>query len=527
MAVALQTEAQNLSFASTDDVLRDAEDAFPAIFSVEAPRDVLGGLWSGIKCVLSGVLVGLAGVIAQPIEGARDAGVVGCFKGLGTGLLVGVFFSITGLCTGVFQALRGVAATPRAICMASRGWAWDSESATWKEPKVYSLPEEAEVLIGDDEAEEREQQEQLPRRRVVDTFYYDQLGVATNASQKEIRRAYFQKSRQCHPDKTSEENAKERFQAISEAYQVLSDAARRQEYDQRGRDAKEGFIDAKVFFSVLLGADALAPYIGRLRITEMFGQDFFERPGLNDTEFSQARRQVKLAVTLAEKLDCIRSGDRGKLQEARDEAQGILEKDPSLQRFISEIAWVYSNRADWYLASYTNTLGSWSMGAVSSRAHGRGREASQQAHTAKLALHSFWKLRRIVQEADEKEKAEKAEQKQESRAEKEEESKAPAEQERHKADEIEELPVSISSALPTFMETFWSLSSHDITSTLDKVLERVLRDGSIDVAARCERARALRELAEALQQTTKEAAAEKGGECQRFEKAFMASVARD
>eukprot|EP00913_Durusdinium_trenchii_P022248 g20903.t1 len=163
MAVALQTEA------STDDVLRDAEDAFPAIFSVEAPRDVLGGLWSGIKCVLSGVLVGLAGVIAQPIEGARDAGVVGCFKGLGTGLLVGVFFSITGLCTGVFQALRGVAATPRAICMASRGWAWDSESATWKEPKVYSLPEEAEVLIGDDEAEEREQQEQLPRRRVART----------------------------------------------------------------------------------------------------------------------------------------------------------------------------------------------------------------------------------------------------------------------------------------------------------------------------------------------------------------------
>eukprot|EP00913_Durusdinium_trenchii_P010745 g10080.t1 len=68
---------------------------------------------------------------------------------------------------------------------------------------------------------------------------------------------------------------------------------------------------------------------------------------------SFARRQVKLAVTLAEKLDCIRSGDRGKLQEARDEAQGqsILEKDPSLQRFISEIAWVYSNRADWFLGS--------------------------------------------------------------------------------------------------------------------------------------------------------------------------------
>ena len=58
----------------------------PVLFPVQAPRDVLadtpqscdsfflqvkrsqGGLWSGIKCVLGGVLVGLAGLIAQPIE---------------------------------------------------------------------------------------------------------------------------------------------------------------------------------------------------------------------------------------------------------------------------------------------------------------------------------------------------------------------------------------------------------------------------------------------------------------------------
>ncbi|CAJ1432358.1 unnamed protein product, partial [Effrenium voratum] len=233
----------------------------------ESWYDVLGGLWSGIKCVLSGVLVGLAGVIAQPIEGARDAGVLGCFRGVGIGLLVGAFFSITGLCTGVFQAVRGVAATPRAICMASRGWTWDAETGTWNEPKVYSLPEEAEeVLAGEDD----EGEEEVPRR-VVDSYYYDQLGVPSNASQQEIRRAYFQKSRQCHPDKTTEADAKERFQAVSEAYQVLSDPKRRRDYDSRGR-SQQGFIDAKIFFSVLLGADALAPFIGRLRISEMFGQ---------------------------------------------------------------------------------------------------------------------------------------------------------------------------------------------------------------------------------------------------------------
>eukprot|EP00439_Symbiodinium_sp_Y106_P015759 s1009_g2.t1 len=278
MAAALPIHNVSSGQARAEEVLRDAEEALPVLFPVQAPRDVLGGLWSGIKCVLGGVLVGLAGLIAQPIEGAREEGVLGCFRGVGLGLLAGLFFAITGLCTGVFQTLRGVAATPRAICMAGRGWRWDAQSGTWTEPKAYSLLEEAdEVLVEDGEpsGETAERKERTGRpTRVADTFYYDQLGVATDASQQEIRRAYFQRSRQCHPDKTSEENAKERFQSISEAYQVLSDKQRRRNYDLHGRDGKgEGFIDAKVFFDVLLGADALAPYVGRLRITEVLGQD--------------------------------------------------------------------------------------------------------------------------------------------------------------------------------------------------------------------------------------------------------------
>ena len=74
---------------------------------------------------------------------------------------------------------------------ASRGWSWDGETGTWSAPKVYSLPEEAAELSAEEEPP-------AARRRVVhvvDSFYYDQLGVATNASQKEIRQAYFQKSR--------------------------------------------------------------------------------------------------------------------------------------------------------------------------------------------------------------------------------------------------------------------------------------------------------------------------------------------
>ena len=43
------------------------------------------------------------------------------------------------------------------------------------------------------------------------------------------------------------------------------------------------------------------------------------------------------------------------------------------------------------------------------------------------------------------------------------------------------------SALQRRPRTFWSLSSHDITGTLDKVIERVLKDASISAESRCER----------------------------------------
>merc|ERR1719424_361727 len=58
----------------------------------------------------------------------------------------------------------------------------------------------------------------------------------------------------------------------------------------------------------------------------------------------------------------------------------------------------------------------------------------------------------------------------------------------------EELCESFTNALPTFVETFWSLTAHDITGTLDKVIERVLGDQSITIDERQRRAEALQEL---------------------------------
>lgn len=65
--------------------------------------------------------------------------------------------------------------------------------------------------------------------------YYQSLGVSKTASQDEIKKAYRKLARQHHPDvNPNDKKAEERFKEINEAYEVLSDADKRQKYDQFG-----------------------------------------------------------------------------------------------------------------------------------------------------------------------------------------------------------------------------------------------------------------------------------------------------
>lgn len=63
--------------------------------------------------------------------------------------------------------------------------------------------------------------------------YYKILGVEKNASSEEIKKAYHQLAHKYHPDKAGGDEKK--FKEINEAYQVLSDPKKRQQYDQFGR----------------------------------------------------------------------------------------------------------------------------------------------------------------------------------------------------------------------------------------------------------------------------------------------------
>ena len=69
--------------------------------------------------------------------------------------------------------------------------------------------------------------------------YYEILGVDRNASEQDIKKAYRRLARKYHPDlnKDDPKTAEEKFKEVNEAYQTLSDADKRAQYDQLGHDA--------------------------------------------------------------------------------------------------------------------------------------------------------------------------------------------------------------------------------------------------------------------------------------------------
>lgn len=65
-----------------------------------------------------------------------------------------------------------------------------------------------------------------------DKDFYKSLGVASDASESEIKKSYRKLAKDLHPDKNPGDSAAEqRFKEVSEAYSVLSDAGQRKEYD--------------------------------------------------------------------------------------------------------------------------------------------------------------------------------------------------------------------------------------------------------------------------------------------------------
>ena len=104
-------------------------------------------------------------------------------------------------------------------------------------------------------------------RNVVDTTFYDLLGVGVDATPAALKKSYYRLARECHPDKHADPAKAAQFQELSNAYQTLFDEERRATYDAFGQDSSQNadaYADPKQVFAATFGGPEFEPWVGIL-----------------------------------------------------------------------------------------------------------------------------------------------------------------------------------------------------------------------------------------------------------------------
>ena len=480
---------QNPDGAGPSQEDEDEEEMMAAMGSMfSRPRNLGDGVASGLKVAAAGVLGGVASLVAMPVmetvQGARESGAKGAAKGLAVGLGKGVATCAVGVVAGpvagVVQIGRGAAHTPEAIAASSKGKQWDSEKRKWID---YSLPDEAAEVA----AAEAEMAERKGGRggAVADTSFYEMLGVAPEATEGEIKKGYMKKARLMHPDKNPDDpEAKEKFQKLGEAYQVLSNADARAKYDARGKEGLDemSFMDASQFYQMLFGSEEFDDFIGELQLAQVISMAEGNEPSFKAMKHKQHKREVDCATKLAELLA------------------------PCLDDDFDEGAWEAK------LKGQATELARTAFGEVLLHTIGKVYVAKAAVHGTAGPTKEYWQQKqrtwgnylRAAKSGVKMYKAGKEAMKEGERIEKEAEKAA----EGKEGDEAEaakkeaaEAAMRASAAgqgkdMATFMEGAWHISVIDVEATLRTVCKKVLSDTSVPKEARLKRAAAMRRCGE-------------------------------
>ncbi|GMI83586.1 hypothetical protein like AT4G39150 [Hibiscus trionum] len=191
-----------------------------------------------------------------------------------------------------------------------------------------------------------------------DTSYYDVLGVDVDASAAEIKKAYYRKARQVHPDKNvGDPTADEKFHALSEAYQVLSDPEKREEYNKHGKAGlqPDSMLDPAAVFGMAFGSEYFDEYVGQLQMATLASVELEIEDSSLDKEARfqklkeklaelQKDREIRLIITLKQRLQPFVDGKTDEFIDwANSEAQRLL-KVAFGQEMLRTIGYVYRRK---------------------------------------------------------------------------------------------------------------------------------------------------------------------------------------
>ena len=131
--------------------------------------------------------------------------------------------------------------------------------------------------------------------------YYNILGVSKDASQVEIKKAYYNLAHKYHPDKGGDEK---KFKEINEAYQVLSSKEKRDQYDRFGQVFEGAGSQPGFDFSSFWG-NASEEGFGSLNLEDLFGE-FFGRQR-RGKKVNQGRNiEINVEINLEDTLKSIK-----------------------------------------------------------------------------------------------------------------------------------------------------------------------------------------------------------------------------
>lgn len=364
-----------------------------------------------------------------------------------------------------------------------------------------------------------------------DREFYDLLNVSTNATQGEIKKAYYKEARKVHPDKCpGDPSAATKFQTLGQAYQILSNEQTRASYDKNGKPDNENAesmaneIDPTVFFNVMFGSTAVEPYIGELwiaSVADLMMKDMAEQQseadmnekfaetmaGRNasaeDSKLKQRKREVKIALHLREKIQPYVDGlvtREAFIEACETEAKKIAEGEFG-SIFLAAIGFQLEIEADEYIGNVSSFMG---IDGHTARARKQANFAAANFKIMGAGIRAASAGRKVCKEVEAVQQRAAEEQAKESSVATGEGATMQKTKEQIEAEQAMLAAKQLEDSLPTILELAWAINNRDISRTIKRACKKVFSDAGVDVEKRLQRAHALRMIGVAFRSSCKE-----------------------